>query len=517
MTSCEVTSNLASLLDGAIDRMAVLSTMPGNPKQDSPSTTVVTELDWVNSKKLKASLDSIESSTVQPDAGALTDAIKVAQQILRTTERVQKPGELTNETFGHIVVLTADAGNLCGEDLKHDTIQTHVLSTGIPQSQVWDKVECNGWKMCLLNPSLIRGWPTQPPRSQKSHHPRSLKDKLQALIQHARSGQLTDCLNDVMIEFETQVGCTKERVLGRTRFPRLQVGETKHVVVSLISEGHSIKLDHDEDSDDDLLKYLNIDEELMTDIGHILGDSRDRMLTVSMSYQHSAMPRNTYCTTSAKCLVQMRSQSSPYRQSVRDQKVSKGTTLLHQRLAEYYASYYTPRDAIATLWQEFGEEGCRSTCPVYISTLADELKYQARISERIAIENSPQKPRTISLGSPIGLRTAWSRQPSGKIENKPPVWNKDSDSEPHTPDGTKTTIVNELGMGDDARKIWTELSLMSEQSENRGNSRSLQERGEMIAEARLRGQKSAMDLPALRNLVARPQRISKSTILPSWF
>ncbi len=519
MTSCEVTRILASSLDNTTDRIAIICSMSTGMREENHNNTSDTELNWINLKTLKATLDSVASSTIQPDAGVLIEAIKRAQRILRDSERVQIFGAPTCEVFGHVIVLTADASSLCGEDLKDDTIQTHVLSTGIPKNRDWDKVECNGWKMCLLDP-LLTGSGLFHSRSKRVHQPRSLHKNLQALIQHARSGQLIDCLTDIIVDLKPQAGCTKERVLGRTNFPRLQVGETKTVVVSLISESQLTNLDFAGHFDVHDRNALNNDDDLMVEIGSMLDIPKDRMLTVNLTYKHSSMPKNTFCTAGAKCLIQMQPPYSNYRQSVRKQSDCKETVLLHQRLAEYYASYYTPRDALTSLRQEFGDEGCDSACPKYITALADELKYQARISERIAIQNSPKKPLRKPLDSPTSYHTARSRKPSRKSENQKPItWTKGSDSEPHTPDESNTKVVEELGL-DDARKIWSDLRHMSkgEQSQSKAVapiSLSLQERGKAIAEMAPRDQKSAGDV-TLRRFVAHPQRVTKSALFPPW-
>lgn len=481
-------------------------------------STTIAELDWVNSKKLKAALDSIASSTVQPDAGVLIEAIKGAQHMLRDSERTHVFGAPTSQTFGHIIVLTADASHLCGEDLNDATIQMHVLSTSIPQNRVWDKVECNGWKMCLLDPFL---GPNQS-RSKKKHHPRSLNDKLRALVQHARCGQLTDCLEDLVVEIEPQAGCTKERVLGNTRFSRLQIGEAKTVVVSLITEARFAGLNYSGTSDIQDFNVLNTDEDLMVEISQMLAFPKDKMFTVNLRYKHSSLPKDTICAASTKCLIKMQSPSVNNSQPVRKPVVSKGIALLHQRLAEYYAAYYTPRDALTTIWKEFGEEGCRSACPTYITALADELKYQARIAERIAIENSPKKPLIQQFNSGTSLHTAWSCSPSAKSENQKPVaWTKDSDSEPHTPNGSQNKLVEQLGL-DDAGKIWSDMRHKSRGEQTRHEDRAkrpaspgLRERGKVLADSGLKSQRSMADL-TLRAMVAHPQRVARSTLLPSW-
>ena len=460
MASCDITSLLASFLDTTTDRIAILCTMPTDAKHDTCNPVTLAPLGRINTQKLKAILDNVASSVVQPDARVLIAAIKQAQQILFRPERFPSLCEPVHETFGHVIVLTADASGLLGQDFDSDTIQTHILCTGIPREGIWNEIECNGWKMSLMSAFLTRNRPHHS-RSKKDIDPRSLNNRLQALVRYARSGKFADFLTDVVLDIEPQYGFGKDKTLGSSSYSKVRIGETKTVLVSLLYEGRFTKPASSIDTEwYDLCASSNSDD-LVEEIDRMLGLPKDGMITAKLSYKHSLLPMNTTCTTVARSRLKLQLPLPEGRKSIGKLMPSKSASLLNQRLAEYYAAYYKPQDALSALQQEFGKEGCHSACPVYIIALTDELKYQARISERIAIEHSPRKPTTRSQGPHFGTVVDHARPSLLYSENcKLRDWMKVPDEEFLVPDGSRLEVVEQLGL-DDAWRIWNDLRNMA--------------------------------------------------------
>ena len=519
MASCEIAGLFASFLDTNTDRMAVICTMPADTKQNTCNPTVVSPLSRINPRKLKAKLDNVISSTGQPRSEAMIAALKDAQQILMRSERLSSIGEPQCNTFGHIIVLTADISALWGKDLSHQTLQTHILCTGLPQQREWDEIECSGWKMCILNAFLTRNH-SHNFTSKKDMDPRSLNNMLQTLIRHAHYGGLAGFLTDVVLDIEHRSEFIIKKTMGWSNYSKLQIGEVKTIVLRLLAAGHASSPDSV-----DSQKWCDSTaspsgDDLMAELDRMLGFPKDGMITIKLNYKHSSLPANTICTTTAKCLIHVPLSTPEGKQSVRKPVFSKAKVLLHQRLAEYYATYFKPRDAISSLRREFGEGGCRSACPVYINAIADELKYQARISERIAIENSPQKPIVQYKEPHPDTRIACFGQSALSSENyKPREWINVPDEDIFVPIGSHVQVAEQLGL-DNARKIWNELRNMSrgDRSENTKNfstSPTHQERAKEITEMALKNKRSIGE-STLRSLSTPVRRSSKGGLIAPW-
>ena len=519
MASCETARLFASFLDTATDRMAVLCTMPVDTEQSSVNPTAMSPLSRINVRKLKAILDNITSSTAQPNPEAMKLALKDAQKILLKSKRLSSVGNSLCDTFGHIMVLTADIGALCEVDLCHQTLQTHILCTGLPPQRKWNQIECNGWKICTLNAFLNRDYPYHL-TSKRDMDPHSLNNRLQSLVWHAHRGILADFLTDIVLDIEPRSGCIIKKTMGWSNYSKLQIGDAKTIIVRSLAAGHPSSLDYV-----DTQKWLDsmaspVGDDLMAELDRMLGIPKDGMMTVKLKYKHSSLPANTTCTTSAKCLIHVPLSTPEGKQSRRKPTVSKAQTLLHRHLAEYYATYFKPRDALSSLRREFGDAGCQSACPVYINAIADELRYQARISERIAIAKSPQKP-TIHYGEPRpGNQVEVFGQPALDPKNsKPGDWISVPEEDIFTPTGSHVQVAEQLGL-DNARKIWNDLRNMSkgdrcENMKNFSTSLTHQDRAKNITEMVLKNKRSISE-STLRSLSMPVRRSSKGGLIAPW-
>ena len=410
-------------------------------------------------------LDSITNSTAQPAHGAMTAALKKAQQMLEESEQLLPTCKPAQDTFGHRFVLTSDINALNGEILDNSTFQTHVLCSGFPRQIRWDGIECNGAKMCIFSASLSKEHPRHP-RSARKSDPHSLSNKLQTIIQLARLGKLPSQLTDVGLDIVPRSGYNIEKTMGESNYSKLRPGEVKTLVVRLSPAG-----DLEGPDQVDSLKRRNKSaspsgDDLSAELDRILGLPKDGVMTAKLKYKHSSLPSNTTCMTTAKCVLHTPLPPPQDRNSVDQPTASKASILVDQCLAEYYATSYEPRDALFCLNQEFGDGGCRSTCPAYVTAVADELRYQARIAERIAIQNSPQRRSKTYEAPHPGTRVEVLNAPA-LLSKYPKSW--ESISLPTrdilAPKVPPVKIAEQLGL-DDARKIWNDIRKMSRGGRN---------------------------------------------------
>ena len=498
--------------------MAVLCTVPAATKQKNRNPTIISSLGRINSRRLKARLDSITISTTQPYPGALIAALNDAQQVLVKSEQLPSIGKPLHDTFGHIFILTANINALCGEDLSHQTIQTHILCSGLPHQKEWDELGCNGWQLSIFSACVAREHP--PYLSSKRDRDRhSLDNRLHTLIRHARLGNFSALLTDVVLDVQPRSGYSIEKTLGRGAYSKLRVGEVKMVIVKLRRTERPRS-----PQNTNTLKWPNFDasysgDDLMAELDLMLGLPKDGMIATKLQYKHSSLLANTTCTATAECLLQP-PQPLEDRDLACKSVSSKANILIHQRLAEFYATYDEPRGALLFLHREFGEGGSRSACPAYIAAIVTELKYQARISERIAIENSPRKPLSRHAEPHPGTLI--------KDFDMPALYSKhhkaqkriiEPDRDIFAPNGNPTNIAEQLGL-DDARKIWNDLRSMSkgDRSENTRKpslSAAHQDRAKKISRTILRNKRS-MSESTLRS-VSMPVRMgSNSGLSAPW-
>ena len=473
----------------------------GDPK-------VILPLSRVNPRKLKTNLDRIAISTAQPAFGAMTAALKKARRMLEESEQLLAAREIVQDTYGHIFILTADTSALNEKDINHSAFQTHILCAGLPQQKYWDAIVCNGWKMNIFSASLSKDL-SQRQTSMRDRDPHSLNSKLQALVRLAHLGKLTHDLKGVRLDVFPRSGFNIEKTMGQSTFARLRCGEVKTLIFRLLPTGDISLL---EKLDSSKRRNPNVSpsgDDLIAELDRMLGLPKDGTITAKLKYSHSSLPTNTTCMTTARCLLH-----TPRPPSPQDERLSQGPTvfennvLLDQRLAEHYATSYEPRDALFCLHQEFGDGGCRSACPSYVTAVTYELRYQARISERIACENSPIK-RSKPLEAP---------HPGNRVDDwgVPTLHRNDSKSRHRresislptkiipAPRLAPMRITEQLGL-DEAMRIWNDLRKMSrsDKSESqRKPSISLTggERSKRVTESVLTHERSIRESGSVRSL-----------------
>lgn len=488
MTSCEITRILAAVLDARTDRIGVLLTMPADSQQPNRPLDTSSNLRPINIRQLKTYLDSITSSTVALDPTALANTIKKAQEIIGTSSRSNPQSLPVPKIYGHVLVLTSDIRRIHAADMIHPKLQIHLICPGCPPQDTWAAVNCNGWKMRLRADEYASVTNT------KSKYPNSLMTKLRAWGSHARSGRMPVSMSDLAIDIVPGPRCTIEHVLGSLRYPNLVQGESKTILVkvmvaeqTMVAPGYSISrtsLSDESSSGDDVTSKID----------RMLGVSDTMLLNANLTYTHSLLPIGTLCTTSQQCQFKVRSSTGGQRiphDSVCT-RPSADVITVHQLLATHYASCKNPRDALQCLGDEFGDRGLKSSCPECIESLTRELKYQSRISERRAIEDSPIKTITsIEASPPQCYQTTAEALRAAPDDKKPYAPSGGEVSNTHTKGNNQMDVAEALGL-DDAHRIWTNLRNMSQNASNAGKWRAPPTADREEKESRMREQ-------ALRN------------------
>lgn len=510
MASCEITRFLGSLVDITTDRLAILCSSPSDDSKVEPN--ILVPLGHVKTQKLKTVLDGVTNSSLESRPGALVETIKFAQDLLVRSPVPNGDSAPLQEVFGHIIVLTADTRDLASGLLTHEKLQTHVICPGIVPRQHWEAIDCSGWK--------LRSMTEQQPQavtSKKDSDPYSLFNRLRALIQYARGGNLYGTLTDMVLDVEPGPDCTVEGVFGRSDYLTLRPGEMRTILVKVKSNipaarGYSLARSSESVSP-------RIGSEVLSELDKMLGVSATTILTAKLRYKHSLLPANTNCSMIVDCQMKMQTSTSASRRIPRKPITSKNTAQknhVHQRLAYYFATCCNPCDALLTLRNEFGDGGSGSACPEYITLLIKELKYQARIAERLAIHESAPKliyparthsPESSCRGSVRGIFQS---------ENcKPQDWITVIPDEEAGEEETQLTIKEALGL-DDARKIWNDLKKMSSSGGNSGGSRVMDSRAEdertrSIRELALKNKRSIGE-ETMRSLATRVTKARQSIL-----
>lgn len=398
MASCETTRALASILSVATDRMAILCTSPINGHRTlGADFTKIWPLSRIKPQKIKTVLDAVANKQELPSTGSWEKAIQRATEVLLQSPVPEADAEVLQNTFGLVVILTANAEGLHSSLLTHDRIQFHVMCpASVPRNSFGD-VDCNGWKVQFMSGN--EPWTA---RAQKESGSSGMLKKLRDLVAHARSGMDAGKLTDLCLDIKTGPKCRVENVMGESEYLTLHPGELRTILVRLrippgemqqspLSRSASIPAIglYSDDIEDELDKMLR------------LAPKPAKILSAKLKYKHSFLTLNTTCSVAADCSLKRRVLGAPGEiqpEPLSPKRVVKMKMTVHERLARHLATQGSPTTALSAFRHEFGEEGWHSYCPDYTHLLVGELKYQARITERLEIDSSPKK-----LLSPIQL------------------------------------------------------------------------------------------------------------------
>lgn len=302
--------------------------------------------------------------------------------------------EPIQDTFGHIFLFTPNTDGLPFPSLMHEKLTFHIItSAGAPRND--QSIRCNGWKLRSLS-----GNDAQVVSKKKDVDPMSVSNRLRVLVPQARSGRVLGSLTELVLEVSAGPDCTieAEGVIGKVKFTKLHPGEVFTALFKLrlratTVEGYSLSRPATPRSE-----ALPDTIDVMSRLDKMLGTMDKKILTARLTYRHSLLPAGTTCSITTECHIkrvlpgpdQMPSPSKYNLLQVRD-----CTVLVEKRLAYHLATQGSPRNALKNLQKEYGDSFQFSACPDYVSLLAKELKYQARIVERLEIGASPKKPSAL--------------------------------------------------------------------------------------------------------------------------
>lgn len=460
MASCETARFLASILNKMTDRLAILCT---STTGTSPTNyTVVMELSQINMPSIKTALDAITSSIGRPRTNAWVDTIHCAEEILLKSAVPDPDEEPLRDTFGHIFLLTPNPDGLPFPSLMHEKLTFHIISpAGAPRND--QSIQCNGWKLRSLS-----GNDAQVVSKKKDVDPMSVSNRLRILIPQGRSGKVLGSLTELVLEVSAGPDCTIERVIGKVEFTKLHPGEVFTALFKLrlratTGEGYSFSRPATPRSE-----ALPDTNDVMSHLDKMLGTTDTKILTVTLTYRHSLLPAGTKCSITTECHMKRvppgpDQMPSPSKYNLL--QVRNCTVLVEKRLAYHLATQGSPRNALKNLQKEYGDNFQFSACPDYVSLLAKELKYQARIVERLEIGASPKKPSAVhNADSPSEIYG----QSSFAVENYKPQRYPSSDIPTEELFKAKPALAvlslqksREQLRTDEARKIWGDMRKMT--------------------------------------------------------
>ena len=384
--------------------MAILCTSAMDT--NGASSTVVMDLSQVRKNRIKSALDGITNATGKPKTNAWTwhDTINCAKELLLNSVEPDPGNEVLQDTFGHIFLLTQDADRIPFELLEHERLAFHIISpTGAPRDDQ-SSIQCNGWKLRSLSGDETRAVSTTDSDAT------SLSDQLRALIPQARSGKLLGSLTDLVLEVSAGPDCTFEGLIGKAQFTKLHPGE---IVTALFKlrvpaarvQGYCVSRTPTLSSE-----ALINSKDALTKLDKILGTTVAKILTARLTYKHSLLPADTSCVVTTEChikrpLPKLDHFPNPSKLDLLPQ-AGDCTILVQKRLAYHLATHKIPKTALAALHSEFGDRFQYTACPSYVRFLAKELRYQARIVERLEIDASPKKSFAVRApSSPVDIRS----------------------------------------------------------------------------------------------------------------
>lgn len=375
MASCEIARHLAALLVMSDDKLAILSTSPLYP--NLPQSRTVQPLNTVDTRRVKLAVDSIAGSTEQPDHEVTIEALECAKNILKRSAATManKGGRIR---FGHIFLLTTNPAGIPSSMLHDERLQIHLINPGTVPWKGQRNVECNGWKLRSLYRSEFEFVSLR-----KDEDETSLFNRLRNVVSHARSGKISGKLTDLVLELNAGNDCSIEAVIGKASYLSLQPGEVILALVKMSIGQHYPPLPS---SSTESLDSPSNSCALMDELKSILKASSTTLLTAKLKYKYSLFPSKTSCSIIADCNVEREAPGVGGDKNILNgtpQPGSPSQVLVQKRLVFYLATHHSPRRAISSILEYFGADGRDSVCPNYVKLVLEELKYQARILERL--------------------------------------------------------------------------------------------------------------------------------------
>ena len=506
MASCETARFLASILNRVTDRLTILCTSVTHT--GGADSKVVRGLREVHMNNIKTDLDAITSSSEKLKANAWIDTIDCAKEMLLKSTVPDPDEELLQDTFGHIFLLTPDADGLSSLPLAHDELTFHIICPTSVRRNDQGPIHCNGWKLRSLSENE-----TQVVSKRQDFDPTSVTNRLRVLISQARSGKLLGNLTELVLEVSAGPDCILEGVIGNVNFAELHPGEVFTALLRLTVRDAVVQEYSLPGSPTQSSEALLNTTDVLGQLDKILGPTEAKILTARLTYKHSLLPAGTTCSVTSECHVKRRPPDPDQepRPSTSDfLPAGECTILVEKRLAYHLATQGSPRNALQTLQNEFGDRFQFSACRDYLNFLAKELKYQARIVERQQLDASPKKkPPAIPMAKSSSESCS---QNFFRAETHKPGHRATSDIPTEELFKTKPALAvlslresREQLRTDEARRIWGDLRKMKRSPNQTTKGRSI---SSQVEEARRQG---------IRELAVRNKRSVGSDTLRSIF
>lgn len=374
MASCEAARHIAALLDMTEDKLTILCTFPLG---ENPQSRIVLPLSAVNNQRVKSSVDRIVSATELPDQRTTRAAIQCAMDMLTTTEQPTCAYNRTPSSFGQVFLLTANPSELPQDMLYHKNLQIHVVCPGSIPWKDNGNVGCNGWKLRSLYRNELEFM-----SRQRDMDATSLFNRLETVIITARRGIMGGKVTSLVLEINSGIDCSIVGVIGKKYHVSLRPGE---VIVTLVKV--NVGASSSTRSSTSLRQGSNShpnSSDLIEELDQILEESSATLLTAKLQYSHSLFPPGTKCTIITEAPIKQRVTGTNVDQP--DQatpEVNVSKEWVQKRLIYYLATNFSPRAAISTLNGYFSDGECDIVCPDYYGLIMEELRYQARIVERL--------------------------------------------------------------------------------------------------------------------------------------
>lgn len=452
MSSCELVAKIASFLDTADDKLAVLC-IHGDSMTHSSGTHVIVPLRSVNVRKVKSLLDGVRSSnkSIEQQEDFLEEAIRTAFDVLSHSDSENMPEVSSHPLSGHVFLITANTDYVPSTPLKNETFHVHVVHPGIVPWNCRKDLPSNGWQLRSMYPPKLES-------VALSNEEGGLPAKVRALIQYARTGNQPGSLSDLVLDIRPGPDCRIEGIIGSIVIATLRPGEVISAFVKLklgrfplaFSALSTFELGPNETPST---------AELMAQLGTMVGERGTEILSVEVCYKHSLLPENTQLSVTATSMLRRQVPESSWDGDPPVSNVSQvkdSQIQIQKRLAFFIATHHTPRRALSTLQSIFGINGCLSTDPVYIRLVTEELRYQGRITERFdLLDDDPVSNRSSINSTHMSLVGG----PLSNISNRAV-----STPSPHRrrpPTAIKHEACLDRPMSqesvDKAHKIWTEI------------------------------------------------------------
>jgi hypothetical protein len=372
----EAVKRIASLLGGAKDRLAILST---NAVNQGDGAKVVVPLSPVVAKNTKTALDMVLPSLGNPNHGP---ALDLAGECLSINSR--------RGSSAHIFLLTSFLTGAPPTKVHLSKVHINVMNPGIFSRRGQNTMEWDGWHVrpaYLSEPEMMI--------TSEDPNPELLFNRLQVIIDAARDSVVVGKLTDLLFEVSAGNNCSIENVIGKEYYTSLSPGERITIFIRL-----RVHLSEPRPSTHQPMTNLNRVDEL--DVP--LRASSHTVLTVKLYYKHSLRLYETQSSIKTECRIK-----NLIPGSVRNSNLSMSQEALlreaqreiQKRMVFYLASQiYAPR-ALQLISTCFGTRGANSVCPEYVQAVIRELKGHIRTLD-LANLTSNQAAGTDSGKGPFG-------------------------------------------------------------------------------------------------------------------